>query len=47
MGEIGDCAEKQQTLFNMDNQTLPKKANENLVDFYHYAATIFLIETKK
>lgn len=46
LGEIGDYTEKQQTLFNMDNKTTPKKANENLVDFYHYAATIFLIETK-
>ena len=30
----------------MDNKTSPKQANENLVNFYHFAASIFLIETK-
>jgi hypothetical protein len=46
LGEIGDYTEKQQMLYNMSNQTSPKKANENLVEFYTYAASIFLIETK-
>ena len=46
LGEIGDYTEKQQYLYNMDNKTSPKQANENLVNFYHFAASIFLIETK-
>jgi len=46
LGEIGEYTEKQQTLYNMNSQTNPRQANNNLIDFYHYAATIFLIETK-